>query len=192
MAEAAAIARSAGKEFGSNSLDPAIGSRFVYGNDLTTLDATQNYLLFERLGLSDHLSQSNAIITDLYKKQIITKPTFVVNYRRGIGFDGVFSQSDINRVYSEAQTFGYYPCLKGSEFCTKGEWHNLDVSVYQKPRAINIKHLPTSRVWKRERKISGITGILVGQFLNPLLALYWENRLVRKIFGFIERKILIG
>ena len=192
LAEAAAIAHRAGKEFGSNSYDPRFDSKFVYGQDLSALDKIQDYFLFETISLPSQPDKKNHLYLDeLRQTGTIAKPVFVLTYKKGISFDSSFRQKDFDSIFTEAEQLDYAPCLKGTEFVTRGRWHNLEIERYRSPRILSnfeLKKICRSKFFCF-KNFSFLTPVL-DWLANPFMTFYFENRLARKIFGWLEQQML--
>ena len=187
--ELAAQVHTAGKQFGTNSLDPRHDPRLLYGTDITELDQVQDYLLFE----NHHLpckKRSNAYLRPLV--QPLSKPVFVVSYKRGIGREPHYSQADFDAVYSESQEMGYLPCYKASEYTTKGVWHNLRFEQLQPVQRIEGMRFKAAKAVADVPKLPGgpyLSGV-VNRFYVPSLSHYYENRFVRKGFGWLYYRMV--
>lgn len=174
----------AGKEFGTNSFDPRLNTRVFYGTDLQQLAEVQDYLLFENHHLPTP-KRSNAYLEPVV--QPLSKPVFVVSYKRGIGRERHYSQADFDAVYSESQKIGYLPCYKASEYTTKGVWHNLrfeQLKPVQRIENIRLKALKSTNDMPKlpgGRLMSGF----VNRFYVPALSRYYESKMVRRSFGWL-------
>ena len=189
MRDLAKIAHDAGKEFGSNSLDPRFDAEHVYGTDLRALADIQDYLLFETLTMPDaSTGRGNAAVHRVLTDGLTKKPVFVVSYKKGIGFDGTFSQKNIDDIFSEAACIGCCPALKGSEYLTNGTWHNLNPRGYRQPVvAAAAPPMPRAARLSLPRPLMHA----IGRHVHPLMSLYYENAFVRRSCGWVER-MLIG
>lgn len=179
------LVRSAGKQFGSNSFDPFFDSKLFYGTNLSETTKVQDYLLFENHDLP-RLKRSNYGV-----KKIITKakkPVFIVSYKQGIGRDGNFSQTDFDSIFTEANSLGYVPCYKMTEFVTNGVWHAIDPDKFQ-PVSLAGSGKFAKRV---DRKLTTLPWPMLAKLYNrlysPLLATYFENRLARGAFSWVFYK----
>lgn len=179
----------AGKLFGSNSFDPRHDPRLLYGIDIAALDQVQDYLLFENHYLPCK-KRSNAYLRPLV--QPLSKPVFVVSYKRGIGRERHYSQADFDAVYSESQEMGYVPCYKASEYTTKGVWHNLRFEQLQPVQRIEGMRFKAPKANVDVPKLPGgpYFGGVVNRFYVPSLSHYYENRFVRKSFGWLYYKMV--
>lgn len=189
LRELSGIAREHGKAFGSNSLDPRMDTRYVSGVDLAQVDELQDYVLFETLSLPNPAhARNNFVVGALRQSGVLRKPTFVVSYKRGIGFDAEWSQDDVDAVFAEGKALGYHPCLKGSEFVRDGVWHNLRPERFLGPKT----HLPLviAPVSRRHRPLARWFLCRMEGWLNALATLYWEKRWARRWFGWSERLLL--
>jgi hypothetical protein len=170
-------------EFGTNSYDPRFNSDFMFGFNLKQIEKSQDYLLFESLTFPSRKSNPNYDINEFSSQT--KKPVFCVSYKKGIGRDKEYTQNDFNNLFSEK--FSFYPCIKGSEYFTNNTWHNLKIEKYKKPQIHEFnrrKIKSTKALSKTVAKI--LTKKPVKNFLkqnyNPILTLYMENKLVRKLF----------
>jgi hypothetical protein len=174
----------AGKQFGSNSFDPRHDPRLLYGTDLGELNQVQDYFLFENHYLPCK-KRSNAYLQPLV--QPLSKPVFVVSYKRGIGRERHYSQADFDAVYSESQTMGYIPCYKASEYTTRGVWHNLRFEQIQPVQQIEGIRFKAARAVEEMPRLPG--GPYLSSVLNriyvPTLSGYYENKFVRKSLGWL-------
>jgi len=179
----------AGKEFGTNSFDPRLNPRLFYGTDIEELAQIQDYLLFENHYLPTR-KRSNAYLQPLI--QPLSRPVFVVSYKRGIGRERHYSQADFDAVYTESQAMGYAPCYKASEYTTRGVWHNLR---YEQLRPIHriegIRSKATPSVGSIPRLPGGKhLSSLFNRFYVPALDRYYENKLVRRSMGWLYYRMV--
>ena len=189
----AEITHSFKKEFGTNSFDPKFDMRYVYGTRLEDLDKIQDYILFENHSLPSKI-HNNYYIDQLCTK--LTKPVFVVSYKKGIGLDKEFKQKDFNNIYSEDKKDKFYACYKGSEYVTNGKWHNLYLGHLRPLRAdkslkLNIKienHIQQKAIPFIGKYIKRI----VKSYYNPVFRTYMENRVFRKIAAKLASNMLQG
>lgn len=185
----AAQVHAAGKEFGTNSFDPRLDPRLFYGTDIADLAQVQDYLLFENHYLPCK-KRSNAYLQPLV--QPLSKPVFVVSYKRGIGRERHYSQSDFDAVYSESQEMGYVPCYKASEYTTRGVWHNLRFEQLQPVQKIEGMRLKTKIAADDVPHLPG--GKCLSQVFNrfyvPTLDRYYENKLVRRGLGWLYYRLV--
>src|SRR6185369_13087754 len=119
-------------EFGTNSFDPKFDTKVLLGTDLKRVEKLQDYMLFENHSLPSG-SRNNAYINEVINNNKFEKPVFVVSYKKGIGYDSQFSQTDLNNIYSEDKKLPFFACVKGSEYFTKGVWHNMRLEEIEKP-----------------------------------------------------------
>lgn len=181
------IVRRKGIEFGTNSFDPVhIKTGQVFGFDVQKLARLQDYVMIENHTLpTEGWKKNNGHVNELAKK--LEVPVFCVSYRRGIGFDGQFSQADFDRVFSEAKY--YCPCVKGTEYVTQGVWHNLRLEKLKKVRKnVRVRNgEATRRAWfggLLERMIKFPTGKrLLKRHYNEFLTFYMENKWMRKFYN---------
>lgn len=194
LKEAADIAHAQGKEIGSNSLDPAVNTRYVYGTDLRDLNELQDYVLFENLTLPNPAhKRNNSYVHALREQGVLTKPTFVLSYKDGIGFDAEFNQHDIDSIFSEAQKLDFFPCIKGSEYFTRRMWHNLKVEKFRTPQMVPLKGYRFRPSEKQRSLLFALTHPFLrlgSPLLNPLASMYWENKFVRSKLSWLERRLL--
>ncbi|MBZ0320623.1 MAG: putative glycoside hydrolase family 15 protein [Anaerolineae bacterium] len=182
------ICRAAGKQFGVNLYDPYwYASDFYFGYRLAEISAALDYYLIENLALRNgnhHLAPMLAAAR---------QPVFVVSYREGIGRDAAYPQHVIDAIWSEAAAMGYAPCLKATEYITRGVWHALDIDAVRPPqirplqRAVSthsLSSLKASSRWER-----GLVRLMDGRY--PLFATAaYENRYLARLLdrlGFATR-----
>lgn len=174
----------AGKQFGTNSFDPRLDTRLFYGTSMEALAEVQDYLLFENHHLPSR-KRSNAYLRPLV--QPLSRPVFVVSYKKGIGREQHYSQADFDAIYSESQQVGYIPCYKASEYTTRGVWHNLrydQLKPVQRIEGLNLK----TRI-----KVGDLPRLPGGRWLPrvfnrlyvPTLLRYYENKLFRRGLGWL-------
>lgn len=142
------IARTNNKEFGANLFDPVSHTpEALYGYSLPTLNTHLDYLLLENHHFPQK-SRNNSGVSQLAHQH--QKPVFVVSYKKGISFDAEYSPADYHQLLAEGQTLGYSPCLKATEFFTRGQWHAA------RTQACNIKPTyspPLSTVSSRAKRL---------------------------------------
>jgi len=179
--KAAEIVHKYNKEFGTNSFDPKFDTKYVYGVELTELDKYQDYLLFENHSLPADAAHSNEYIDQLMSK--FTKPVFVLSYHREIGKDSQYPQIYFDKIYAEDKKLAFFSCIKGSEYCTDNEWHNLRLENYSQPDA-NVS-LP-KKVNIVQHKfltvlLKAIPGkhLLIHRYYNSLYTLVMEHKSFR-------------
>ncbi len=125
------IARQAKKEFGINLYDPILRNDVLfYGYSLPSLQKSLDYFLIENHSLPSQPSEDNTHLKNLVHST--KKPTFVVSYKEGIGYEPSFTQEDLEAIFTEVDQIGYSPCIKLTEFTTRGIWHVLDLTTYRK------------------------------------------------------------
>lgn len=177
-----------GKEFGSNSFDPRHNTRLFYGTDIEELAQVQDYLLFENHYLPCK-KRSNAYLQPLVKP--LSKPVFVVSYKKGIGRERLYSQADFDAVYSESQEVGYVPCYKASEYTTKGVWHNLRYEQLQPVRRIEGLRLKAPKDGRLPHLPGGeYVSRVVNRIYVPAMNRYYENKLVRRSMGWLYYRVV--
>lgn len=121
------IVKAQKKYFGTNSYDPKLNDRIVYGFDTKQLSNLQDYLLFENHNHPSLGTYNQAV----YKyAEYENKPVFNLVYKKGIGYDSSYTQEDFENQLTEADNNKVSACFKGSEFTSDGVWHNLDISKY--------------------------------------------------------------
>ena len=179
VANMAELVHSGGKEFGTNSFDPKYDSQLTYGTNLHFLEKFQDYLLFENHSLPgiSPRTRNNTYLLPLLKTR--GKPVFIVSYRKGIGREPHYSQTDFDTIYTESKQLNYAPCYKASEFTTGKIWHNLLVDEFRKPvQFTDVRFLPYTIKSKnlRGRKLLRI----YNKLYNPLLTALYEKRWARK------------
>lgn len=124
-----------GMEFGANFFDPKFDPRYIYGIDLKAMEPHMDYILFENHSLpTSDGRKGNGYIDQVIEDYEIDKPVFVVSYDNGVGMAPQFSQEDIDNVFSEAVNSRFALSLKGSEYTTRGIWHNLRLEPLRQPR----------------------------------------------------------
>jgi hypothetical protein len=185
----AAQVHAAAKEFGTNSFDPRLNSGLFYGTDIEELAQVQDYLLFENHHLPSK-KRSNAYLQPLV--QPLSKPVFVVSYKKGIGRERHYSQADFDAVYSESQEVGYAPCYKASEYTTKGVWHNLRYEQLQPVRRIDGLRLKATKAAGDTPHLPGgkYLSRVFNRFYVPTLNRYYENKLVRRGLGWLYYRVV--
>ncbi|MEO6729539.1 MAG: hypothetical protein ABIM99_06485 [Candidatus Dojkabacteria bacterium] len=172
-----------GFEFGTNSFDPKFDTKALFGTDIKRLEKLQDYLLFENHSLPGKKT-NNEYIHELIKKNNITKPVFVVSYKKGIGYDSEFTQSDFNNIYSEDKQLDFFAAIKGSEYFTNGKWHNLRLNEFNKPQIDESEQFRVSDVHNYpEMLILRVPFLknLLRKYYNPIYRLRMESRLFRKV-----------
>lgn len=133
ISEMAEVVHAGKMEFGSNSFDPKLDLKRTIGVDLSEVAKVQDYLLFENHCLPGiHPDRNNEYIDEI--AQSTDKPVFVVSYKHEIGHDSQYSQTDFNNILEEDHKYKFLSCLKGSEFVTNGEWHNLRLVGLNRPQ----------------------------------------------------------
>jgi len=169
-------------EFGSNSFDPKFNMNYVYGTDLKEVAQIQDYILFENHSLPSAL-KSNLYIQDLIEE--IDKPVFVVSYKKGIGYDSDFTQSDFNNIYAEDKKLKFYAAIKGSEYVTNGVWHNLNPDDFSSP---DVSY-QIETIMKTKKNITDMltrrrpVKFVLKKYYNPLQSWYLESKIGRKSLG---------
>ncbi len=134
LSEASAICRSSGKSFGVNLYDPLRHTpEIFFGYGLDDIAPLLDYLLIENHALSPQGGISNGHLAPLIAAAEV--PVFVVSYRFGIGFEPAYGAREVGLIWGDAESLGYSPCLKASEFTTGGVWHALDLSAVRPPVA---------------------------------------------------------
>jgi len=189
------IVHKQGKEFGTNSYDPKFNTQHVYGTDVKKLEKYQDYILFENHSLPNRKrTRHNQYIQRFIETYKLSKPVFVVSYKKGIGFDSSYTQQELDLVFSEAEHSNFAVCLKGSEFVTKKIWHNLMPEKYRKPSI--IQH---DWITRRRNILHRIKVLIQFKLLSPItpyhltknfFELYMERKLARKALGWLQVMIL--
>lgn len=177
---AKAIAKKNKKLFGVNLYDPVSYSPEIYfGYSFSKVERLLSYYLIENLSLPSQLNHNNSYYKEFI--QYTKKDVFIVSYRKGIGLDSEYSQTDMNAIYAEGRSLGYAPCIKISEYKTRGIWHYLDIKTFQQPDTI-IKPFKNIVIKSRTLKKSRRVDIVVGQISNYLYApfsnLLWDSRVI--------------
>lgn len=187
IAIASKIVHSYKKQFGTNSYDPKFDTRNVYGFDIHQLEQHQDYILFE-----NHALHTDFIDNSYIETLKLTKPVFVVSYRRGIGFEKQYVQKDFDLIFSEAKQLSFFPLLKASEFTTNGEWHNLQIALLRKPNS----NLSIHTITRQTRSIvlnvlqyKAIRGFLKNNY-NKIYTLVMENKFIRPCMNLVYVLVL--
>lgn len=172
---------SSGKAFGTNSFDPKLDPKFFYGIDIKEAAKYQDYLLFENHDLPRKKKNN------LHLQPIIDstkKPVFIVSYKKGIGREPKYTQSDFDSVYTESLKLGYNPCFKATEYTTNGWWHALDFTQLQPvEKFLGLRLTPLTI--KRKQVPFSILNRLYNRWYVPGLNMYFENPLVRKAMSWV-------
>lgn len=190
LTEISKIIHKSGKEFGTNSFDPKFDTKYVYATDMKRLSKIQDYILFENYSLP-RAGHNNQYVNDFIHSNDIQVPVFIVSYKKGIGIDSEYSQNDFDNIYSEANNSNFYPCLKGSEYVTKGVWHNLRVENYELPivdKSGKWNRLPSDYDTRAKLLQSPIVKFFVKKYYNQAFTIYMENRVVRRLIDFFQKK----
>lgn len=179
--------QAADKEFGTNSFDPRNDTKLLNGTDISDLTQLQDYLLFENHDLPrfGKFPKSNAHLKVLIQKT--KKPIFIVSYKKGIGRDEAYNQSDYNAIYTESKKLGYNPCYKGTEFLTGGVWHNINAKTLAPLKTIAISQLST---YKKKSLKGKYLLRLYNRLYNPVITTQFENRYMRKMLGWLYYRAL--
>jgi len=125
------IVHKQGLEFGTNSFEPKFNTKYVFGIDLSKLSKIQDYMLFENHSLPSTDGKINNAYIDSVTKDF-SCPVFVISYKQGIGHEPAYTQTDLDNIFTEDNRSNFYSCIKGSEYCTNGVWHNLRIDEYNK------------------------------------------------------------
>lgn len=193
LARAQQIVKTKNLQFGTNSYDPKHNTKIMYGTDLSQIEKLQDYILFENHSLPRKRGKKNNKYIHEFSLKT-NKPVFVVSYKKGIGFDSLYTQKDIDRIYAEEYRSNFHIALKGSEYITRGEWHNMYLDDYTAPQVdvadygrvsfrlgskylLKIIRIP---FWKR----------FIRRYYNPAITLYMENHFVRRAFGWLYPRIV--
>jgi len=179
------IARAGGKRFGTNSFDLNLDPVLFYGVDPRALLRHQDYLLVENFN-HPAAGRGNDGLLPLIRNAG-GKPVFVVSYRHVIGRHEALRQADVDAVWSESTSLGYVPCYKGSEFTTRGVWHNLDPASIARPRV----YAPPARAVPLSARHPTIapflwrfTGVINAMHV-PFVEAVYESALMRRCFGWV-------
>ncbi|HWO07042.1 MAG TPA: hypothetical protein VNM40_00485 [Candidatus Paceibacterota bacterium] len=136
---ASEISRKKGKGFGVNLYDPHLHTTELYfGYDFGRIKDSLDYYVIENHAISLDRTQINNAHLESFIRDA-EKPVFVVSYRRGIGMDEAYEQQEIDLIFSESAALGYVPCLKSSEFVTRGRWHALNIEDVRPPRHLSLE-----------------------------------------------------
>lgn len=175
-------------QFGTNFYDPKFDPWHIYAIDLQKMASVQDYILFENHALpSSDGKISNRYIESLIDSQGFDKPVFVLSYRNGIGMAPEFSQEDVDNIFSEAASANFLVSLKGSEFTTKGVWHNLDPVKYRAPRT--DKTFPVRR--EKNRQFDALQFLMKSALLRRAIKRYY-NPLYRAAFEWPALRFLVN
>ncbi|MBI5960706.1 MAG: hypothetical protein HY866_18350 [Chloroflexi bacterium] len=140
VAELSQVARGSGKQFGVNLYDPLWHSPEIYfGYHLAQIAPLLDYYLIENHALGKNGGIDNRHLTPLIDSTP-RKPVFVVSYRYGIGYDAAYNQRELDTIWSDAHWLGYAPCMKATEFVTRGVWHALDLDHLDAPALHPLAH----------------------------------------------------
>ena len=175
LEEVSLLVRKAGLEFGSNSFDPKYDTVEAYGYDLDVNNKLQDYLLFENYDIPAR-GKNNFHLRNFFEKY---KKSFVVSYLDGIGRDGQFGQEVFDKIFTESEELGYWPCYKGTEYIDNGVW-----KVIEKDRVGKVKKIGIGRDAKKsiQRKLPFEWLAWVYEWSIPvLMRIYFENKVVRKL-----------
>lgn len=134
--ELASLVHASGREYGSNSFDLSLDTTFYFGTDIELLSQIQDYILVENHMLP-RPNKNNSHLKPWIQK--LNKPVFVVSYKKGIGQESTYSQSEFDAIFSESQELGYYPCYKASEFNQGNVAINLDFTQLKPVKQIELK-----------------------------------------------------
>jgi hypothetical protein len=170
--------RAGGMLFGTNSFDPHFDTATVFGTDLEEIKKHQDYMLFENHSMP---GKNGGRGNHLLSGEVWKKPVFVVSYRRGIGREHAYRQSDFDHIYSEAAAAKFNPCIKGSECLTGGVWHNLQPEDYSRPTTtltvLNSKGKKRRHFVSRTRPAR----MILKRWYNPLARAYFEKKIIRRL-----------
>lgn len=176
------IAHQTGKEFGVNLYDPFWHTTdIMFGYNFHDIEQYLDYYLIE----NHHLLRGNQHLVPLIKST--KKPVFIVSYKQGIGFDEEFSQKEINLWWSDALRHKYTPCLKATEYVTRGQWHGLRWENLGQPQKIERDkdaELPQFTPVKPSSRLAIFLVPLVDRILPSLLRKYYNSA---KTFDFVNR-----
>ncbi len=169
--------------FGSNSYDPYFLPKYTYGIRSGELDKIQDYHLFESLSFPNKVGTKSAKYIERLTKKL-SKPVFVVSYKYGVGLDKEFSQDDMDTLYSEQWKERLHIGIKGSEYVTKGIWHNLYLEHFDKPDKNKPYRFHTSSQNRYVRRLKNIVIFwpmkqFVKYFYNPTVRLIMEKKFAR-------------
>jgi hypothetical protein len=185
LRDLAAIAHEAGKQFGVNLYDPYCRApELYYGYNLGQIAPLLDYYLIENHALDNKADGiNNAHLRPLLA--VADKPVFVVSYRDGIGYDPLYEQREIDLIWSDAQSLGYCPCYKGSEFVTGGVWHALSLDHLRPPAIRAYRNGADRSAACPPPKRSAPVPRHIAQWLDPhyapLARLGFENKLVAEL-----------
>ncbi|MHA6513813.1 hypothetical protein [Tessaracoccus sp. Z1128] len=192
LEEVAEVCREHGKSFGVNLYDPFKHTADVFfGYRLADVSPLLDYLLIE----NHSLTLSGISNTHLSPLMDYGKPVFVVSYRYGIGFEGAYRPQDLDVIWSDAAALGYSPCLKASEFTTRGTWHALDLAEVRPPSVSSPAPCGSSVTTRRLRASSvgeRVVARLVERRYAQMASAAFENDAVAYVLaktGFAPRSM---
>ena len=172
-------------EFGTNSFEPKYNTEIEYGTNLEDLNKIQDYFLFETHNLPRR-DKNNSYIDQVTSN--LTKPVFVVSYKKGIGYDKSFSQEDFDNIFTEDKKYKFFECIKGSEYYTNGVWHNLDIDDYSKPHFNSSLDLRTENIksgLKNKITRNKIVRKLLKRYYNPMYTKFMESYFWRRVMEWV-------
>lgn len=180
------------KEFGINLYDPYQHNASVfYGYNLSSIQSYLDYNLIENHNLPGR-KKNNTHLLPLLQAQ--DKPVFVVSYQSGIGFEKQFNQSQIDAIFSESQQLAYAPCLKATEFTTKGIWHTLQLDQLRTPTfhpmKLKVKH--KAMTLKKSSPLQRLLINKVQRYYSDFLRFFFENQSTYQavvFFGIYQRQL---
>jgi len=186
--ELSKMTREKEKVFGVNLFDPVLYTPELYfGYSFKELQSLLDYYLIENHAISTTLNElENKHIAELVREG---KPTFVLSYKYGIGCEPMFSQETMNRIYEDADSLGYSPCVKGSEFTTNGVWHTFDIDAVDTVNYTNNKRDRTSSRSELVKQSLPNHGLpvrtawrLVDRFIPTLYTWLYHSRILWSLF----------
>jgi len=182
------------KQLGVNLYDPFIHApELFFGYSLQKIEPFLDYLLIENHAHPARVPLGNSHLLQFIQRQ--EKTVFVVSYKNGIGFEEQFTQHDIDSIFSESSHLSYAPCLKTTEFTTRGEWHALRLADLKKPkldlkpvRHALIKNKAVPQTSFLQKKIAMLEQNHAAVVLNLLYENRWLDFCVRKL-GFYQKQL---
>jgi len=171
------------KLFGVNLYDfKKHNSKVFFGYDIKKINHLLDYYLIE-----NHAFKNKEQVDNSHLNEVINscgKPVFILSYKNGIGNEPGFNQQQLDLIYSEANNLNYCPCIKGSEYRTKGVWHLLNLNDLKQPQKdlpyeINHKEYK-SRL--RTRPIIPYHLPFWNKYYTALMRFLYDNKYANELF----------
>lgn len=184
LQKASNIARKHDKLFGVNLYDPVqYVPELHFGYNLNQLSPMLDYYLIENHGVS-HKIPGNLHLQEFIQQS--DKPVFIVSYKKGVGVDGEYTQSDINKIWSEASHFSYAPCLKATEFITDKIWHGLYIDTYTTPNTnLKLSFAQPIKSQKRTLPYPGFFILFISYLYPSLVSLFFNRHTIYRLGSFL-------